>query len=109
MSVEEESKITKSSLDIAQQNSELCCKGLSLQAKEADIKSLFDVYGTLLALKLERNKLGISQGEAFVKFSKPEEADAALEVNGYEHMGRKLTVEYKRSYPPSHGSISKRS
>lgn len=46
---------------------------------------------------------GKSKGMAFVKFGRKSALNKALEMNGYEHMGRSLKIEEARGKPTPKG------
>ena len=81
------------------QENELFCGSLSWDASEDDIYNLFAPYGEVVNVKLIKDYQGRSRGRAFVKLSSPEEAAAGLAVNGTEHMGRELIVNYSSDKP----------
>lgn len=72
---------------------------MSWDASEDDIYNLFAPYGEVVNVKLIKDYQGRSRGRAFVKLSSPEEAAAGLAVNGMEHMGRELIVNYSSDKP----------
>jgi len=59
--------------------------------------------GNILNLNLLSRPDGKSKGIAFVKFGKRSELNAALELNGTEHMGRCLKIEEARGKPTPSG------
>lgn len=79
--------------------SELFCGSLSWDATEDDIFNLFAEHGKVTNVKLIKDYEGRSRGRAFVKFASPEDAAAGLAVNGEEHMGRTLKVNYSSDKP----------
>lgn len=62
------------------------------RAEEKDVKALFNSYGKVLYVRIPQNIEGKKKGTAFVVFGTKEEADAALDMNLKEFMGRVLVV-----------------
>lgn len=79
---------------------EVCVRGLSFQAYDSDIRSLFESCGNVLEVKLLTRDDGKSKGTAFVKFNKKSAFNKALELNGSEHLGRNITVEESQGKKP---------
>ena len=71
---------------------------LSYDTGESDLQDHFAQAGAILSVNLMLDKLsGRSRGFAFVEFSKPEEAQKAIELfHGQEFQGRKLSVNVAR-------------
>lgn len=76
---------------------EIVVKSLLYSATEQDIEDLFTVYGEVKSLKLLRTPQGDSKGLAFLKFSTEKAALDALELDGSEFLGRKLTVKLAKT------------
>jgi len=72
---------------------------LSWNATEDDIFTLFSEYGKVVNVKLLKDYDGRSRGRAYVKFSNAAGAEAGLAVNGTDHMGRQLIVNYSADKP----------
>jgi RNA recognition motif-containing protein len=79
---------------------EVCARGLSFQAYDSDIRTLFETCGEVLEVKLLTRDDGKSKGTAFIKFSKKSAFNSALELNGSEHLGRNITVEESQGKKP---------
>lgn len=79
---------------------EVCVRGLSFQAYDSDIRSLFETCGNVLEVKLLTRDDGKSKGTAFVKFNKKSAFNKALELNGSEHLGRSIIVEESQGKKP---------
>lgn len=79
---------------------EVCVRGLSFQAYDSDIRTLFETCGNVQEVKLLTRDDGKSKGTAFVKFSKKSAFNSALELNGSEHLGRNITVEESQGKKP---------
>ncbi|RJR28964.1 RNA-binding protein [Candidatus Microgenomates bacterium] len=70
---------------------------ISYDTTSKDLISLFSEYGEVLeAMILIDKNTGKSKGFGFVSFVTPEEASAALALNGVEHQGRRLVVQPAR-------------
>lgn len=70
---------------------------ISYDTTSKDLISLFSKYGEVLeAMILIDKNTGKSKGFGFVSFVTPEEASAALALNGVEHQGRSLVVQPAR-------------
>ena len=71
---------------------------LSFGATEADVRSLFEAYGTVDRVNLITDRdTGQARGFGFVEMSVNSEADRAMtELNGREHNGRALNVNEAR-------------
>ncbi|KAJ5774929.1 RNA recognition motif domain eukaryote [Penicillium paradoxum] len=60
---------------------------------EADLNNVFEPFGELEFVQLQKDETGRSKGYAFVQFSNPEQARDALEkMNGFELAGRAIRV-----------------
>jgi nucleolin len=79
---------------------EVCCRGLSFQAYDSDIRDFFNACGNVLEVRLLTRDDGKSKGTAFVKFSKKSSFNKAIELSGTEHMGRSLTIEESQGKKP---------
>jgi nucleolin len=79
---------------------EVCVRGLSFQAYDSDIRSLFETCGNVLEVKLLTRDDGKSKGTAFVKFNKKSAFNKALELSGSEHLGRSIIVEESQGKKP---------
>ena len=70
---------------------------LSYQASEGDLQTLFGKHGTVSSVNIIRDSYsGQSKGFAFIEMASSTEAEAALQENGAEFMGRNLTVSEAR-------------
>ena len=70
---------------------------LSYRVKEEELRSLFLKYGRIKSLHLIRDRLTRRlKGYAFLEMP-PDDARKALELNGYEFLGRKLVVSAAKS------------
>lgn len=78
---------------------------LSRQAKEEDIRPLFEPFGKIMSVNIITDKFsGESRGFGFVEMSKKSEGEAAIEaLNGKELMGQALTVNEARPKSESGG------
>lgn len=75
-------------------------------AKEADIKALFDKYGTVERVRVLTNQYGKSRGTAFVVFATKEEAESAIaELDKANFRNHILKVE--KSVPKKYKPVSK--
>ena len=71
----------------------LYLKNLSDTVDDAQLRELFNEFGTIISCKIMRDPLGASRGSGFVAFSSPEEATRAVtEMNGKMVMGKPLYV-----------------
>ncbi len=69
-------------------------KGLSFDATEDDLRTLFADCGNLDSLNLLKDRdSGRSKGIAFVRFGDEESLNSAVALSGSEHMGRQLYIE----------------
>ena len=81
---------------------------LSFGVKEADLRQLFEQYGTVTSANIIMDKMtGRSRGFAFVTMDSPESAKAAIAaLHGAQMDGRPLTVNEARpreERPPRSG------
>ncbi|KUI72923.1 hypothetical protein VM1G_08235 [Cytospora mali] len=75
-------------------------------AQEADIKALFDKYGTVERVRILTNQYGKSRGTAFVVFATKEQADSATaELDKANFRNHILKVE--KSVPKKYKPVSK--
>ena len=74
-------------------------KGLSFQAYEDDVKSLFGQCGEIINCKLLMRPDGKPKGLAFVKFNKKSSFNNALALNETEQFGRNINVEESQGKP----------
>ncbi|HEX2860370.1 MAG TPA: RNA-binding protein [Lacunisphaera sp.] len=79
-------------------NSKLYIANLSFNVAEAELRAAFEPFGTITDVYVATDReTGRPRGFAFVTFSTPEEAKAAIEkMNGTELDGRALTVNEAR-------------
>ena len=72
--------------------------GLSYQINDADLKELFEEYGTISSAKIITDKdTGRSKGFGFVEMEDEAEAQRAIEeLNDAEYDGRTLAVSVAR-------------
>lgn len=68
---------------------------LSFKAKRDDVEKLFSSYGTIERVIMPANEKNAAQnrGFAIVTFASPEQAQAAVAMDGQEFMKRKLVVK----------------
>lgn len=75
-------------------------------AKEADVKALFDKYGTVERVRILTNQYGKSRGTAFVVYATKEEAESAIsELDKANFRNHILKVE--KSVPKKYKPVSK--
>ncbi len=72
--------------------------GLSYQINDADLKELFEEYGTISSAKIITDRdTGRSKGYGFVEMEDDSEGQRAIEeLNGAEYDGRTLSVSVAR-------------
>ena len=72
--------------------------GLSYQINDADLKELFEEYGTISSAKIITDRdTGRSKGYGFVEMEDEAEGQRAIEeLNGAEYDGRTLSVSEAR-------------
>lgn len=72
--------------------------GLSYQINDADLKDLFEEYGTISSAKIITDReTGRSKGYGFVEMDDDAEGQRAIEeLNGAEYDGRTLSVSVAR-------------
>ena len=75
---------------------EVAVRGLSFNAYDGDVRSLFEPCGNITNVKMINKPDGSPKGFAFVKFSSRNSFNKALELNGSDHMGRNIAVEEAR-------------
>lgn len=80
---------------------------LHFSLTEADIKSVFEPFGTILSVDLHREPGTLkSKGFAFVQFINTDVAEKAIEhMNGFELAGRSIKVNHVNSAKAS-GAVS---
>lgn len=72
----------------------IAVKNISFYASKADIRQLFETFGSVLSVRLPQNKDGRNRGFAFVEFATSAEAKKALEGLKNTHvLGRHLVLE----------------
>lgn len=77
---------------------------LSYNCKDSDLQDLFSKYGSVKSVSIINDRLtGRSKGFAFVEMTTGEDAQKALELNGQDFLGRKLTVAEARPQEPRTG------
>lgn len=84
---------------------ELYVGNVQRSASEDDVKAFFSKYGMVEQVRIPRSLNNKSKGHAFICFTDKEGAEAALELNLKEFMGRILKVALAR--PNAHGSKMK--
>jgi len=72
---------------------EVYIKNIDWSSSEEDLKQLFSQYGSVESAKIIRQVDGQSKGFGYVVFSSPDEAGAALAMNGQKFKSRELHVE----------------
>lgn len=66
---------------------------MSYKADENDLNELFGEFGEVVSANVIKDKFsGRSKGFGFVEFDTPQQAQAALKLDGQEFMGRALKV-----------------
>lgn len=65
---------------------------VSFWLSEEDLRKIFEPFGEIASLQLQRDESGRSRGYGFVEFAKHESAKKALEINGLDLAGRTLKV-----------------
>ncbi|GFQ82999.1 protein boule-like [Trichonephila clavata] len=83
--------------------------GIATSVTEWDLRSRFLSYGTVKAVKIIRDHLGISKGYGFITFNSKDEAKRALEKTEMTFKGRKLNIApaiKKQSYRSEAQSLS---
>jgi RNA-binding protein 39 len=66
---------------------------LHVNLTEADLAPILAGFGKVESINLQRDELGMSKGYAFVRYSKPEEVQAAMaQLPGTELHGRQIRV-----------------
>lgn len=76
---------------------------VSFHLTEADIRQLFDPFGEIVSLCLQRETDGRSKGYGFVEFVSHEAAHKALQINGLVLTGRPMKVALATSEGRSAG------
>lgn len=78
---------------------------LSYSMTSEDLQELFEQYGAVASAQvLSDRETGRSRGFGFVEMDNDAEADAAIEnLDGNDHMGRRLTVNEARPRTPGGG------
>lgn len=65
---------------------------IAFQLTEADLRAIFEPFGSIASLQLQRDANGSSRGYGFVEFREHESAKKALEISGLTVAGRTLKV-----------------
>lgn len=80
-------------------NAKLYVGNLSYEATEADLRTVFEPFGTVMEVQLASDRYtGRPRGFAFVTFASEGESKAAAEkLNGSQFAGRALTVNEAKS------------
>jgi cold-inducible RNA-binding protein len=75
-------------------NNKIFVGGLSYNTNEIVLQETFAKYGKIINLRIVRNhEDGSSKGFGFITFSKEEEANASLELDGFKLDGRFIGVK----------------
>jgi RNA recognition motif-containing protein len=70
---------------------------LSYQATEEELTELFSKYGNIKSIALIKDRAtGRPKGFGFIEFDDNGQADASIEMDGQEFMGRPLKVNIAR-------------
>ncbi len=79
----------------------LLVRNLARTTTEAELRALFEPYGTVQSCNLVIDKVtGISKGFGFIEMPKPGEAKAAIKnLNAKDIAGSKIRVKYAESKP----------
>jgi RNA recognition motif-containing protein len=72
---------------------EIYIRNIDWSSSEEDLEQLFSQYGIVESARIIRQVDGQSKGFGFVVFSSPDEAGAALAMNGRKFKSRELHVE----------------
>jgi len=68
---------------------------LSYSLDEASLRDSFKDYGEITDLTVPKDRVtGRSRGFAFITFAEPNQAEAALKMDGQEISGRKVVVKF---------------
>ncbi|KAI8913547.1 hypothetical protein EDD86DRAFT_107782 [Gorgonomyces haynaldii] len=93
--------------DPTNNGSNLFVTGLAPTVRETDLEHLFSKYGHVDRCQIMKDPhTGDSRGFGFINFAVPEDAEAALVLDGSELQGRKLIVQKakrKRARTPTPG------
>jgi cold-inducible RNA-binding protein len=86
-------------------NSKLFVGNLSFKLDEAELKSMFEQYGTVLSCSIPVDReSGRKRGFAFVEMSNQAEAEAAIKgLNGKDCDGRQIAVNVSQPKQKSDG------
>ncbi|KAL8928597.1 MAG: hypothetical protein Q9208_001831 [Pyrenodesmia sp. 3 TL-2023] len=76
-----------------QEGREIHIRGLDWAVTESDLEAVFSKYGTVEQTRIPHDVSGKSKSFAFVVFSTPEQANAALDLNNTKLKSRIMTVE----------------
>ncbi|GAA5836247.1 hypothetical protein JCM11251_001440 [Rhodosporidiobolus azoricus] len=82
----------KSRTDTNANESELYIAGLARSTKEADLRKLFEPFGTLKGVRVPTDDGGGCKGFAFVEYEQQSAAQAALTLNNHEFKKRHISV-----------------
>jgi len=66
---------------------------MSFKSNEDSLRSFFDQYGSIQQIRIPTQEDGRLKGFAYVQYSSPEEAKAALELNGTDIDGRNVRLD----------------
>lgn len=90
---------------VGRMSSKLFVGNLSFKLGEADLKSMFEQYGTVVSCSIPVDReSGRKRGFAFVEMSSPDEAEAAIKgLNGKDCEGRQIAVNVSQPKPKSDG------
>ena len=69
---------------------------LSFSASEEEVEEMFAQYGTVVSVKLMRDREGRSRGYAFVRMESEEALEAMIGLDGKVFKGRNIHINWAR-------------
>lgn len=87
----------KSSSSSSGTNTKLIVRNVAFQATQAELHALFSTFGSVKRVRIPKKMGGVHRGFAFIDFSTPQEAQAAMVSLGSSHLyGRHLVLEWAK-------------
>ena len=84
----------------AEEGRQLFVRNLPFKASEQDLDRLFSNYGEVESVKMPLDDKGRKKGYAFLTLASIKAADAALELDGQDYMGRPVQISIARARKP---------
>ena len=91
----------------AEEGRQLFIRNLPFKASEKDLTRQFSKYGEVESVKMPLDDKGRKKGYAFLTLNSVDAADAALELDGKDYMGRTLQISIARKPGSKYQGVSR--